>query len=161
MKHELTASERKELEALYIALSQRARTINSIVATSEFSMMYYEGRLSDLRFFAKHWGASITMDTVRAANNASKLLNQEPVEFITENHLKAIQTFTQCVRDGGLAFVHSSVVAKAAAVIIQNIENLDFIISLVVDRKITDPDEISRILNASEDSPRPLTGGVL
>jgi hypothetical protein len=161
VKNELSASEGKELELLYIALSQRARTINSIVARSQIEMMHDQGNLQDMRFFAKQWGGSITMETVSAAHDGAKLLNQEPMGLITNEHLQTIQNFIQAALRGGLVLQYSQTRGGLAALVIQHADRLDFIISLVVDREITDPDEISSILETAEDSPRPLTGGVL
>lgn len=161
MKHELTAPESKELENLYVALSQRARTINSIVARSQIEMMHDQGNLQDMRFLAKHWGGGITMETVRAAHDGAKLLNQEPMELITNEHLQSIHNFTQAARHGGFVLQYSQTRGELAAVVIQHADKLDFMISLVLERQIIDPDEISRILDTAKESPSPLTGGVL
>lgn len=149
------------MERLYIVLSNRARNINSIVTRTEIEMMHDQGRLEDMQFFAKHWGEGISMETVRAARDGAKLLNQEPMELITGEHLKSIQTFVQRARLGGFGYQYAQTLAKIAAVIIPNTDRLDFIVSLVVDREITEPEEISRVLKIADDAPRPLAGGVL
>lgn len=149
------------MERLYIALSNRARNINSIVTLSEIEMMHDQGLLRDMQFFAKHWCGGISMETVRAANDGAKLLNQEPMTFITESHLQSIQSFIQAARRSGVGYQYNKTRGRVAEVVIMNADRLDFMISLVVERGITEPDEISRILAAAEDSPSPLTGGVL
>jgi hypothetical protein len=161
VKAKLTEIEQRELDRLYIAISNRARNINSIVVRSEIEMMHDQKLLPDMRFFAKHWGGGISMETVRAARDGAKLLNQEPMELITEEHLQSIQTFVQTARLGGFGYQYAQTVARVAAVIIPNTDRLNFIISLVLDRGIADPDEISRVLETAEDSPHPLAGGVL
>jgi hypothetical protein len=161
VKAELTEAEERELERLYISLANRARNINSIVTRSEIEMMHDQKLLPDMRFFAKHWGGGISMETVRAARDGAKLLNQEPMELITEEHLQSVQTFVQRARLGGVGYQYAQTLARVAAVIIPNTDRLDFIISLVIDRGIADPDEISQVLETAEESPRPLTGGVL
>lgn len=161
MKDELTEVETRMMERLYTVLSNRARKANSIVARSEIEMMHDQKRLEDMQFIAKHWNDGISMETVRAARDGANLLNQEPMGLITREHLKAIHNFVQRARLGGVGFQYAQTLGKIAAVVIQNTDRLDFMISLVLERGIIDPDEISRVLETAEDSPRPLTDGVL
>lgn len=157
----MSEEEIEERDALYLELSQRSISRGSITATAEIRILIQSGSLDAMRFFVKHWNPGIHLHSVRCAYNGATSLSQDPMTFITDDHIRAIQTFHEHAFHGIPQRSDINVITPFYALVLKHYKRVDFIISLVVERGIHSSDELAGILDASEDHPAPLTGGIL
>lgn len=162
--NDLTPEERKEVERLHGVLSDRARSSNSIISSMEISGMRHRGELDQMRFTAKFWISPVQITTVNTAYEVAHDLNPEPLEYVTDDIINALQRFSHHMEENNSYVDYSEkteMLSGLAELLMKHRHREAFISSLVLDRSITDPKEVSRMLESAEDMPTPLTDGSL
>jgi hypothetical protein len=113
-----------------------------------------------MRFFATFWTQDVLTSTVNAAYKAAVELRQDPLTFVTKENVMALERIGTFFRGVTLG-PDEDAMTLMGMLLMTYPEREDYILSLVLERKITEPHEIAMMLDEAERTPQPLTGGSL
>lgn len=167
MSAELTPEESEELNALHYELSSRTvgnSIIRAVTNTIDLDVLRANKDLKAMKFYSKFLKEGFNSVVVRAAYNAATVLGEDPMEYMNDDRVSLVKEFvtgTSSVINARTQPLMTQLLADYCALVLRFPSKVNFLIELVITRGVIDPKAAEDMLDASTDTPTPLTGGTL